>query len=312
MDLGEAISGPIIPFAQLTAEHCSTLADSGEQVLKLLRSWNLKALPTTSLGMAVARLRQIGQAKSYGTFPGDYRLAAQAIETAGDWALIAQCLTQDPVAAIASELRIALETGATSAKAGNILSQFWFGALLAQADLSPSVPPPTGRRPDFMISLDTFEMSVEVKRPAAYGSAMRNIKDAVSQIRDFGRPGFVVLDLTPALGFDDLSTSLFEEPQLPPQVAGPRFLRAARNLSDRVRGYNQQGKWHRLLGLFTFARIHAWHRSNPRGPTMTVFFESPVFPDANFGLLAETSERVRRRFRAGLEQMTGTTIRELG
>jgi hypothetical protein len=153
---------------------------------------------------------------------------------------------------------------------------------------------------------------MEVKRPATYRSAMRNIEDATSQIRDFGRPGFVALDLSPALSMGELSVALFAADALPKTIVGPQFLRAARQLSERVRGHRCQGKWSRLLGLFIFAKLHAWHHSNLTSPLMTVYFESPTFPDACHGLVQGTAERVRWVFRLGLETMTGTSVRDLG
>jgi hypothetical protein len=268
-------------------------------------------VPTSSLRAAITHLDAVAKRKSYGHTETELAATAAALETVTDWVLITQSLTEKPVAAIAQELGWALESGTTTAEAASLVTQFWFGVLLARSGLRPAVPPAGARRPDFVIQVGT-PIAVEVKRPQTLKGVMRNIKEAARQIRDYGQPGFVAADLSLALGTHLLAASFYDSPRTAADMFGPVFVQHARAISDRVHGYKAAGKFGRVLGLLLYARVHAWHRSDPSSPLMSIFVESPVFPSACAGLMVHVSERVRVALRAGVSELAQGNVRALG
>jgi hypothetical protein len=257
-------------------------------------------------------MRAVAECGSYGATAAEWADTARALTAVADWVQIANSLTAQPVVQIAQELSIAIGSGADARKADDVLTQFWFGAMLARSGLRPAVPPAAGRRPDFVIRADDMPLSVEVKRPESVHSAMRAIKSATSQIRDYGKPGFIALDLSPALDTDSLIMKCFFDHASAIEQFRPVFLHHSRQISDRIRGYRCEGKFSRILGLLMYARVYAWHHSNTSSPQMSVFVEAPVFPGACGGLIRDTAERVKAALRRGLEELAGGPVLDLG
>ena len=233
---------------------------------------------------------------------------AHAIALTDDWNLITSSLTTNRIDQIAEELSQAIARGVNSRKAADIHSQFWFGAMLARAGLHPAVPLTKARRPDFVVSADTVLIAIEVKRPSNRNAALRSLKEAASQIRDYGRPGFIAVDLSMALGVDRFVTDVYHDNRLPSDALRPIFRAMAQELSDRVGGYRQKGKWSGILGLFTFARLIAWHSSAPGSPERTLYIHAPIFEDACSGLIVDTARRVKTLLKHGTGAMSNSPL----
>lgn len=302
----------VIPFSSLSPEACEWIADRAGESVNILRSWGLDVAATNPIREAILHLRRVAVAGSYGRTLEELEATATALTTVSDWNQITSCLTEDPVAQIAEELAVAVTSGATTAKGEDLRSQFWFGALLARAGLRPAVPPAIGRRPDFVVFMDNMPIAVEVKRPQSMRSAIKAVKAAAGQIRDYKAPGFVAVDLSRALGTDILTARCYFDQVPPERQFAPVFLKHARTLSDRVRGYQAAGRFARVLGLFTFGRLSTWHYRDPSGPQSSMFLEAPVFPLACGGIIQDTAKRVKAAVLRAMGELSGNAVNELG
>jgi hypothetical protein len=285
--------GNIIPFPELTPDKCANVADVAMEALHTMQRWGLTASPQSELASAERHLRIVARDGVFGRLPDEFQSTMLALEIAVDWARIASCLTEEPVSQIAKELMEALKRGAVGRRPTDVRSQFWFGAVLALAGLRPGVPPDNGRRPDFVIHADGMPLAVEVKRPESTKSAMAALKTGAGQIRDYGRPGFIALDLSAALQASRWARLPFKTPASAIDQFKTRFTGSAREISERVRGYRSTDKWSGLLGLFSYSRLHTWHHSEYIVPVSFLFLEAPIFERACSGIIEPTAQRVK-------------------
>jgi hypothetical protein len=283
-----------------------TLVAMGRDAIDALREWGVPVSTTVGLARAVKYLEQIPDAPAAEGALLDLKAHADALLMLTDWLVIVRSLSAEPVKHIAAEIADAVAQGHLGSTAGQSLqSQFWLGSILAHGGFRPGVPRPGRRRPDFVAHLDGLDLSVEVKRPKSLASAMRAVDSAASQIRDFDLPGFVALDLSEALDADAYTIGAYNHRILPRDQFVPVFVREARGIAARINGHRGAGKWGRVLGLLTFARVHAWHSTRHEAPTMTLCVDVPVFERACSGLLVDTSRRTGNLLRRSLEKMTG-------
>jgi hypothetical protein len=296
-----------------TPENCGRLADTGEQLALFLEGWGLRVPRRGALRSAIAQLRKIAKAGAYGTSQSDRESAADALAQLSDWNEIVSVLGEEPVESIASELAIAVAKGIVAAEAAEIRTQFWFGSVLALSGLRPAVPPKdrSGKRPDFVIQADGIDITVEVKRPHTIESAVRAADRAAGQIDDFGKPGCVVLDLSRALGCDELRAKFYHADIHPREALKEKFIDRADIIFRRIEGQRAKGPFARVLGLYSYARASMWHHSHPSLPAKTVTVQLDPLPLACAGLLQDTEKNVRRLIRSGMQSMVPTPFLDL-
>jgi hypothetical protein len=287
---------------------CAVLAIRLDELLAGLKAWPLRLEHVAGLDAAKTHLRRLAEEGSYGASPDELATSARHLRRAFDWALILSCLTENPARHVAEELAEAIAKGDNSRQAEDVLSQFWFGALLARAGLRPAVPPASvGRRPDFVVSADGLALGVEVKRPQSLKSANKAVHTAARQLRDYGQPGFIVLDLSLALEATRFASSLVSTPDPPQAAIGRAFNRVADQIVERVRGQNASGHFARVVGMFILLRTDVWHHSSLDAPISSVYINAPVFDRACAGIITHSAERVRELVRGAVEEMTGMT-----
>src|ERR1051326_2209340 len=199
----------VIPFSGLSPAACEALAAAIDDAVEALRKWQLPTGPNTRLLNARRRLLDVSAQGSYGATPAELYETAKAILVANDFYGISRTMQDERAAPIAEELRIALrgplrENETRNNTAFDIQSQFWFGTVLAYSGLHPAVPDSNRTKPDFVISVDTLECGVEIKRPRSSSSASPALSYAASQIREYGKPGVIVLDLSQCVGAEQL------------------------------------------------------------------------------------------------------------
>jgi hypothetical protein len=302
----------VIPFAELNPTNSGKLVQRAWELMDTLEHWGLRLQRSAVLMASVRQLELVAARNSYGESLLELQRTGEALRIVLDWVQVLNCLTDERASNVAEELCEAIASGANDRRAGDILSQFWFGTLLAHSGLRPAVPPASqGRRPDFVIQADTYQLSVEVKRPESLHSTRRAIHEAAAQIRDYGKPGFIAIDLSLALNTHRFLVEGYFDSEQPLERFGPEFLKATDTIAARTRGHRSEGRYRPLMGLFMFARGDAWHYRRSFSPHSTVFVNNRTFEDACFGLVKETADRVAGLIRSGVERLTGAPVRAL-
>lgn len=301
----------VIPFSGLSPAACAALAAAIDDAIEAFRKWQLPTGPNTRLLNARRRLLKVANEGSYGTTAVELYDTAKAILVANDFYGISRTMQDERAAPIAEELRVALrgplsEIETKNNTAFDIQSQFWFGTVLAYSGLHPGVPDSKETRPDFVISVDTLQCGVEIKRPKSPSSASAALSSAASQVHEYGKPGVIVLDLTQCVGADQLI--LHQGAPSARQLVKRRFFPLVSQLADQVSDYSRSDKFKRVLILQTYARFFNWTLGGERDVDMGFFFKSIPFPDACRGLVTDQSERIQTRIARGFERLSGNPL----
>lgn len=186
----------------LTVENVGVLAEQLSDVLGEFEAWGLKISPASRLPRILATLRGVVSDGQYAKASDELLRVGAAIQTAQEFIEIANTLPDEPIAAVADDLRIALAGGAEwrPKKKGHLQrqTQLWVGAMMVQAGAPTGVlERPVGKNPDFELENGASRYAVEVKRPESANGVARLVSDAAAQIRS-GRyhGGTIVVDLT--------------------------------------------------------------------------------------------------------------------
>jgi hypothetical protein len=262
------------------------------------------------LQRAVRHLRTIAERGTLGDDPADLMRTARAAALAVDFYHIATTLRQTRDDPIATELGLALggtlEGDSQDTSAHEHQSQYWVGVLLAQSGLRPAVPTDAGTRPDFVVQLNDLGCGVEVKRPRGMKAARRLLKDAADQLRAFGGPGIIALDLSAAIGTASLVLPQAEAAAR--DVIRDRLFRAADQLDNYIHRYERSDKFNRVIALVTFARFWVWASLDPPISDAGIVFTVTIFPKAYSGILLSYGERLQEMLLRGIEKLTGNPV----
>jgi hypothetical protein len=301
----------VIPFSGLSPAACEALAAAIDDAVEALRKWQLPTGPNTRLLNAKRRLLKVSAQGSYGATPPELYETAKAILVANDFYGISRTMQDERAAPIAKELKLALrgplsESATKNNTAFDIQSQFWFGTVLAYSGLHPAVPDTKKTKPDFVITVDTLECGVEIKRPKSASSASAALSSAASQLREYGKPGVIVLDLAQCIGADQLI--LHEGPPSARELVRHRFFPLVTQLADEMTHYSHSDKFQRILVLQTYARFFNWTLGREKDVDMGFFFKSIPFPDACHGLVGDQSKHIQTRIARGFERLSGNPL----
>jgi hypothetical protein len=301
----------IIPFSRLSPSACSALAAAIDDASEVFSRWQLPTGMSTRLLKAKGRLLKVADQDSYGTTPDELYETAKAIILANDFYLISRTLKDDRADPIAEELEVALggtlsEIETKKKNAFDIQSQFWFGTVLAYSGLHPAVPDSKKRRPDFLINVGSLSCGVEIKRPKTQASAWRALSSAASQLREYGLPGAIVLDLTQCVNADELI--LHKGRVSASQIVKHRFYPLADRLTKEASNYSRSDKFGRILLLKMYARYFNWTLGEKEDVQTGFFFKSIVLPKACAGLVTDQSERIQNLISHGLERASGNPL----
>ena len=291
----------VIPFAELTPAACEIVAETVEKAMVVCAAWNVPVPKQTGLRQAVAALRRIVAQGTWGTSQADLTMITPALILAGDFILVAQSLSGEPVAAISDEIGAALgDSLAAIAGVGGyeLHSQYWFGMVLARAGLRPRVPRPGERRPDFVVATDGIDFGLEHKRPKSAQSAESSMDKAAAQLRDYDRkhnmPGVIVLDLSSAVGTQHLAGIRL------PGVHGDAHRHIGDSLQEqaarfdrRIHTFNLSNKYDRIVGFVCYARTILWIEK-PIGlvPTVTAWVVTYVSERGCGGIIQDSAHRL--------------------
>jgi hypothetical protein len=301
----------VLPFTHLSPPACSALAAAVDDALDIFCRWQLPVGMSTRLLKAKSRLLKVANQNSYGETSDELYETAKAILLANEFYLISRTLKEDRAEPIAQELEIALggtlsETKSKNKNAFDIQSQFWFGTVLAYSGLHPAVPDSKKRRPDFIINVGSLSCGVEIKRPQSGESAWRAISSAASQLRAYGLPGVIAVDLSQCVGADELI--LHRGAVAARQIVRHRFYPLVNQLTHAVRNYSRSDKFDRILLLKTYVRFFNWTPGEKEDADMGFFFRSTVFPTACSGLVTDQSERIQNLIVRGFERISGNPL----
>jgi hypothetical protein len=301
----------ILPFTHLSPSACLALAAAVDDALDIFGKWQLPIGMSTRLLKAKGRLLKVANENSYGENPNELYETAKAILLANEFYLISRTLKEDRAEPIAEELEIALggtlgETESKKKSAFDIQSQFWFGTVLAYSGLRPAIPDSKKKRPDFIISIGSLSCGVEIKRPQSKESAWRAISSAASQLRAYGLPGVIAVDLSQCVGVDNLI--LHKGAVSARRIVQRRFYPLVDQLTNAVRTYSRSDKFDRILLLKTYARFFNWTLGKKEDADMGFFFRSTVFPTACSGLVTDQSERIQNLMVRGFERISGNPL----
>jgi hypothetical protein len=274
------------------------------------RRWNV-ALPRGSwIEEATALLARIVEQNSIGENDEDLRRTSAAVAWAADLYHISTCLGEESFKTIAVELsKIThgkLLASGESSVAKNYLSQFWVGALLAQAKLKPHMlayDAPGKAKPDYVIECGSVRFVVEVKRPSNWDAARRLVDDAGDQIRKYDRPGIIIVDAT-----DCMSSDPFQVTTNPAGVASTvreDLDRLHEQLAGHIENYSRSNKFHQVAMLVTFARYWPWVRGETLHRAAGLNFRASATPYRWSHQITALMKVVTDGLLRGVEQLTG-------
>jgi hypothetical protein len=204
---------------------------------------------------------------------------------------------------IVRDLFKALDGDVGSRVPDKFLSQYWFGLILARGGVSPEVPREKRGRatPDFQVNVDTLDCAVEVKRPESEHSAIGAMDKAAGQLRDYGKPGLIAMDLTDLFFTPDMAVDHMDHPGLVNAIVNPRFSQFTTRLENRPPTCRWSDKYSRIVGTAFFVRLHflGETRSHPTEgqiPAVADDIQTGLSgPRGQSGREVETNHFLRRR-----------------
>jgi hypothetical protein len=301
----------VIPFSCLSPSACAALAAAVDDAIEAFSKWQIPTGVNSKLLKARKCLLKVAEQDSYGTTQTDLIETAKAILLANDFYVISRTLTESRADPIAKELEIALrgplsEIETENRNAFDILSQFWFGTVLAFSGLHPAVPDSKKTKPDFLVYEGTLVFGVEIKRPQSPSSAVRALSSAASQLRKYGEPGIIVLDVTRSVSAEALI--LYRGSLSARQLMKSRFDRLASQLFETVENNSDSDKFDRIVVLVVFARFFNWTLGGKEDSDSGFLFKSTVIPTACSGLIVDHSDRIQTAITRGFEKISGNRL----
>lgn len=304
----------VIPFSRFTPQACAAIADRGRAALAVLREWGIGHAINSRLEQAASWLEEVARTGSYGATTTDFDTTLEAIHLCLDFFQVASSLSGKRIDVAARELAITVQGSllgtASTRQPREYLSQYWLGSLLTLGNLEPRVVGDAHgkRRPDFVVDLSGLDCAIEVKRPASFHSARDALDRAAGQLRDFGLPGAICLDLSDCMWSPGFSTAFLDSPTRIRDQVGFLFDRHAERLSLRPSQYNQSNKYARIFALLSFARVNGWRGRTDPQPEASYLLHLRTYDDACERLIAEYAAQFKRLILTGFERMSGSPV----
>jgi hypothetical protein len=304
----------VIPFSEFSPAACAVAAERGEAAIRTLETWGLSRKLDARLRQAVGVLHEVAKRSSYGSTEHELRATVEALSLVIDFFQISNCLGDPSSESVAHELALAIDgslVGTSSRRQSReYQAQYWFGMLLTHAGFNARVPPVStqSRHPDFVISLNGLDCAVEVKRPESFRSARDAMDRSAGQLRAYGKPGIIAMDLTDCLGGDMLMTGALQSQVPIDQLVRPHFTGRSEALGRRPKTYNQSDKYKRIISAVIFARLIGWRAADMSEPESSVLLDIYDYPAACEGLLPGYAAAFRRRIFAAAEATLGHAV----
>jgi hypothetical protein len=301
---------PLRPHISLTPEACGEVLRALQRGMEVFQRWGV-VLPRGSwLGEAITRLEHVSESGSIGQTDDDLRYTSAAVAWAVDLYHISTCLGGEPSRLVAVELgkithgRLLARGGASVAK--SYLSQFWVGALLAQSKLKPSILAyeVAGRaKPDYLIECGRVKFAVEVKRPGNRDAVTRNVHLAGDQIRQFDRPGIIVIDATDCTSVDPWGVT--RQGSTVRATVALELDVIHNRLARLIETYSRSNKFHQVVMLLTFARYWPWVIADRTNRDAGLAFRATAFRYRWSNQITPLTRVIQERLLRGVEQLTG-------
>jgi hypothetical protein len=126
------------------------------------------------------------------------------------------------------------------------------------------------------------------------------LDSAADQIRAYGHPGVIAIDLSSSIEADSLTVGHIDA-DVPARVhARPLVDTMFDELCDRVTGYTRSDKYAKVIIVVAYARACSWHISDMSEPYLWLYVRALTFPGACAGLVSDQAEHIRRALRAGV------------
>lgn len=301
----------IIPHADLTPAGCLHLAERGESALAFLDSKGIARGLRSCLALAVQRLHDISARGFFGPSDEDLLLDVDAAVLTIDFFQISRCLGDDIPEIVSEELEKALSSDLRGVvqqrQAREFKSQFWIASLLVAIGVEPKVIPNTvdGRKPDYIADFDALDVAFEVKRPKSENSMIDALDRGAGQLRDFGKPGILCLDLTDCIVTTEERLAAISERRQITQAKFQQFSKLTAKINDRPGKYTRSNKYQRILGTLSFARTVEWKFHPNLQTSDTTHVHVRMFPAACGGMVANQLPRIRRKLLEGVDQLSG-------
>jgi len=297
----------VLPFNDFSPEACRALVVALQDSITVFENWNIRISPDSRLRVAQRHLAKVAEAGSYGETDKELIKTAKAASLAKDYYEISNALRKDRDDPIAEELALAIR-GTLDGKSKNkspyaIHSQYWLGMLFAHGGLKPAVlSKSTGAKPDFVVSVGTLDLVVEVKRPDSLKSALRSLEAAADQLRGSKMPGVICLDLSECIVTDDLIIP--REGVWARKVIDERMAAAQEKLINHINSYTSSDKFSRIIDLVLVARYWVWKSLDPPENDVGFTFRIHPFADACGGLIWREINLFQEKVQEGMNQLS--------
>jgi len=278
--------------------------------IEVFHRWGVPLPRRSWIQEAQERLERASATASLGESDEDLRYISVAVAWAVDLYHISTCLGSEPSRRVAAELsritRGSLVDRRDASVAKNYLSQFWVGALLAQSKLKPHIlayDVHGDSKPDFVVECEGVKFAVEVKRPSKPSAALRAVHAAGDQIRDYDRPGIIIVDVTDCTTIDPWEITRERRPVR--ERVGEELNQMHLRLSRLIDTYTRSNKFHQVTMLMTFARYWPWIvDSNPHRDA-GLNFRATSFSYRWSHQIIPLTRLIQERLLVGVEQLTG-------
>ncbi|MGH2670474.1 MAG: hypothetical protein ACRDH5_15400, partial [bacterium] len=150
---------------------------------------------------AVKLLRSVHRTKAYPSTDPELVRVGNAVKAAFNFVSFIDAIQPPGPRGVVGSLKRAMngtldDVGPTEPHRAQ--SELLVGVALAAGGVRIGAPRPGGKKtPDFVVEVDAYSYSVEVKRPGSASAVERLIADAVRQMRAYkAYPGVIALDLS--------------------------------------------------------------------------------------------------------------------
>jgi hypothetical protein len=287
-------------FEELRPGHCTLFARWLGHSVERITEFGVRVHRASRLPLAQTLLLRTAAAEKFPSTERELIRIGNALLTAWDFRLITHALPPTGLPSLAEDLRRSIGGSLDDLEptaAHRAQSQLAFGAVLVAGGLRPLAPDTSGGpSPDYVVSVDTLPIGVEVKRPMRIANLTAAVDEAARQLTGFGSRHWAVhVDLSDAVRhelLDGLHQGL--RPDL-----GRLFAIASDEVSDHI--FAARDRFRFMVGYMS-ARVFAWDLTDEPRFIPFASFRIEAYPEACGGLVVTQARRLRDAIRRGGEE----------
>jgi hypothetical protein len=219
----------------LAPEHVGALASNLSETIAKFRRWDVRVLDVNRLERGRRMLEDVARNGAYPSDTSKLRLIGAALADALEFRYISHAMPEERLEILTKDLQKSV--GGTLMREGSreayqFQTQFWVGAVIGLAGVTPIIPPPRQTKsPDYFIQNGTIYYGVEVKRPSSVAGAERALKDAARQLAAANVSGAIVIDVS-----DCIAPDAFELVDSPLNSTPPAWEGEFRRIAEKLEG----------------------------------------------------------------------------